>query len=214
MQSTNEDGQKQNGLSWSTPAAGSAPATKAPVTPAPMSQPPRTSGGSKTAMYVAMLVLGVIAGIVIAWGWAASRSTTPTGTNTNSTAGTNTNGSSNTNTNTGVVGTTGQGSDPSLTIITPQAAGTSVAVQKAIVSQPTWIVVYEDKDGEPGNALGAGLFFPEKQNGTVELLRATVSGRSYLVTKQVDNGDRKFSLHGDAFLTEGGQPMWVSFKAQ
>jgi len=82
------------------------------------------------------------------------------------------------------------------------------------VSAPTWIVVYENNAGQPGNALGAALFFPENQGGTVELLRGTTAGKSYLATEQVDNGDRKFSLKDDQFLSEDGVPQWVTFEVK
>lgn len=107
-----------------------------------------------------------------------------------------------------------EGSDATLLIMSPQAAGTSVTISKAIVAEPTWIVVYENNNGTAGNALGAALFFPDRQSGTVELLRATVSGKSYLVAKQVDNGDHRFSLRDDQLLSEGGEVQWVSFDVQ
>ncbi len=157
-----------------------------------------------------MVVIGVIAGVALAWGWASWRSS-PGTTASNGTATT----TATTSGNTLGVDTTSVpalGSNPGLTIMSPQAAGNSVAVGKAIVSVPTWIVIYEDNNGAPGNALGAALFFPEGQTGTVELLRATMPGKTYLAAKQVDNGDHKFSLKDDQFLTEGGHVQWVSFE--
>ncbi len=207
----NSDNQKP-GLSWSAPAS-----TPKPATPAPSMQksaPVTTPTGPSTAKYVGMIVVGVIIGVLIAWAWSAAHTptdntqTTSTSTsqnsNDNSTATTDTNSDS---------GTPAEGSDPSLLVMSPQKAGSSVAISKAIVTEPTWVVIYENKGGKPGNALGAALFFPEAQAGTVELLRPTVAGNSYLVVKQVDNGDRKFSLHQDQILTEGGQTQWVMFDA-
>jgi hypothetical protein len=158
-----------------------------------------------------MIVVGVIVGVLVAWGWSSMR---PSGTPI--TASSTTTGSATAGTNLGVSTTSipALGADPSLLIMSPQSSGRSVAIAKAIVSVPTWVVIYENKEGKPGNALGAALFFPERQTGSVELLRATTAGKSYLAVKQVDNGDRKFSLKGDPFLSEGGNVMWVTFEVK
>lgn len=220
MQENNSNGQKQNGpasqqggLSWSTPAAPvQTPAQKPAMQPkavpaAPVKAPPASSRSTK---YTGMVVAGVVAGILIGWGWTAFRS--PTSDVTVEQGKTSTD----TGTNLGVDTNTvpALGSNPSLTITSPQPAGTSVAIAKAIVSVPTWIVIYENNSGKPGNALGAALFFAEGQAGTVELLRATLPGRSYLAVKQVDNGDRKFSLKDDQLLSEGGEVQWVTFETK
>lgn len=226
MQDNNGGKGKQGGLSWTTPSTPAHTPHSAPkhASPAP------TSGGGKgpvpssAGKYVGMVVVGVLAGVIIAWGWNAMRNnsgvaqndTQQTG-NATSTNGANSNdrhasGGSNLGVNTGSI--PALGSDPGLSIMSPQPAGMSVAISKAIVSAPTWVVVYENKEGTPGNALGAALFFPERQAGTVELLRATVPGRSYLVVKQVDNGDRKFSLKDDTFLSEGGEVQWVTVEVR
>ena len=217
MQEKNEGGRTQTGLSWSTPAA-STPAQK-PVVPqkaAPAAAAQSAAGGT-TSKYVSMVVVGVLAGVLIAWGYSSWRA--PAGGATTSTATSTADTKSATTADTtglGIDTTTLPviGSDATLTIASPQKPGTSVAVEKAVVSTPTWVVVYENKDGKPGNALGAALFFPESQSGTVELLRGTVSGRSYLAARQVDNGDRKFSLKDDQFLTEGGKVVWVTFEVK
>jgi hypothetical protein len=164
---------------------------------------------SKSAKYIGMIVVGILAGVVIAWGATSFRSSSVA---ENGSA----DGTASTSKNLGVDTTSvpSLGSDPSLTIMSPQPAGMSVQVAKAIVSSPTWVVVYEDSNGKPGNALGAALFFPEHQTGAVELLRATSPGKNYLVVRQMDNGDRKFSLKDDQFLSEGGEVQWVTFQTR
>ena len=199
MPENNSDNQKQGGLSWSTPAQNPLPAQKPAA--APKAQEP-SKPASNSTKYIIMIVLGVIAGVVIAWGWSALRSPQEA----TSTADTNTGA----DTSTALISASGLG----LTIASPQIAGNSVAVAKAVVFAPTWIVVYENNGGQPGNALGAALFFPENQGGTVELLRGTSAGKSYLATEQVDNGDRKFSLKDDQFLSEDGVPQWVTFEVK
>ena len=96
-----------------------------------------------------------------------------------------------------------------------QDAGLTVSVTAAIVASPTWIVVYESRNGVPGNALGAALFTPERTTGSVNLLRGTISGQTYFVGQQRDNGDRVFSLENDAVaLDEGGNPILVQFQTR
>lgn len=181
-----------------------------PVSSAPV---PVTTSGGNTAKYAGMVVVGVIAGVLIAWGWSSWRpspasTTNGTATTTSSTTSTSTGGTTAVDTSTASL------SSASLSITSPQPAGDSVAVASAIVSAPTWVVIYEDNNGKPGNALGAALFFPGSPSGTVELLRATTAGKTYLAVKQVDNGDRKFSLKTDQLLAEGGQVQWVTFETK
>lgn len=98
--------------------------------------------------------------------------------------------------------------------VSPQDAGLEVAISSATVSVPTWVVVYESVNGEPGRALGATLFFPATngKSGTVSLLRATEPGQSYLIGENTDSGDRVFALHGDEPVVDlAGQPVWYTF---
>ncbi len=215
MQENNgNNNQKQGGLSWSAPAA-QTPAQKSVTQTKPAASVKMPEGGSSsTGKYVGMVAAGIVAGALIAWGWSAFRAPSSTVSESDTTkTDTSTTASDNTNLGVDTSSVPALGSDPALSIMSPQSAGASVAISKAIVTTPTWVVVYEDNNGKPGNALGAALFFPERQTGTVELLRATTAGKSYLVAKQVDNGDRKFSLKDDQFLSEGGVVQWVTFKA-
>jgi len=200
MQENNNSKPSQGGLSWTTPAQSPMPVQKPVITPKVQVMPLKQAPNS--TKYIIMIVLGVIAGVIIAWGYSALRSPQEAA----STSDTNTGA----DTSTALISASGLG----LTIASPQIAGNSVAVAKAAVSAPTWIVVYENNGGQPGNALGAALFFPENQGGTVELLRGTSAGKSYLATEQVDNGDRKFSLKDDQFLSVDGSPQWVTFEVK
>lgn len=202
----NSGSNSQGGLSWSQPAPTSAPkeeskplASTADKKPATLAMTP---GTSNMATYVGLLVAGAIIGILIVWGWNAARQ--PGGVTTTATSTPNTPSKSTTGTTTDTQ-SPAIGSDPSLVVLTPQSAGTQVTISKAIVSSPTWVVVYDNRDNKPGNVLGAALFFPERQSGTVNLLRATQSGKTYFVGKRVDDGDRKFSLAKDNLLKEGDE---------
>lgn len=202
----NDSPQKQNPLSWVSPNAQkpAAPAAQAVTKP---SVPATAMANSSTGKYVGMVVVGVIAGILVAWAWTAGRTSSPADPATASTE-------QDANASASSTSTPAQGADPALSIMSPQTPGTTVTISKAIVDRPTWVVIYENKDGKPGNALGATLFFPERQAGSVSLLRATMSGRSYLAVKQVDDGDRKFELRGDQYLSEGGEVQWVTFEVR
>jgi hypothetical protein len=155
---------------------------------------------SNAAKLTGWVAVGIVAGVVLAWGITAALnhkgSPTTAGalqsaTSTNDTAG-----------------------NAGLTVASPQKAGASVAVSGVDVSVPTWVVVYENRAGKPGNVLGAALFFAGSPSGTVELLRNTVAGQAYFVTEQEDNGDHRFSLKSDTLVSgSDGQPVWVSFTA-
>lgn len=163
---------------------------------------PKSPAASNTARYAGLLAAGLIVGVLIAGGWGSLRK--PTGAL--STATTTAGGMS--------AAEAGSGSTAALTIESPQKAGKRVEVAHISVNAPTWVVVYEDRSGKPGNALGARLFFAGQSSGAVDLLRATTAGTSYLAVKQADNGDRKFSLKGDPYLSEGGEVRWVKFEVQ
>lgn len=215
MQQSN-GGDKQNtqqgGLSWSI----TQPQKQANVQKSVMPAQKAPAAGPSTGTYIGLIVVGIVVGILAAWAYSAMRSPDTETASTTSTSTSQTSNTASTGTQSATSTSSGlaAGSDPSLTVMSPQKPGTSVAIYKAIVSSPTWVVVYENNNGKPGNALGAALFFPDRQAGTVELLRATVSGKSYLLAKQTDNGDRKFSLKNDPFLTENGEIMWVTVEVR
>src|SRR3989338_748980 len=215
MQEKNDGGQnKQGGLSWSTPQNQNQ--QQKPLIPAkPAVLPAASPSGGNAARYAGMVVVGVIAGVIVAWGCSAWRAPGGTANNTNATSTTSLTGTPAGGDNLGVdVGTAALGSNISLSIASPQSAGNSVAVARAVVSAPTWVVIYENNNGAPGYALGAALFFPGTSSGSVELLRATAAGKTYLAAEQLDNGDRRFSLKDDKFLSEDGTPQWVTFEVR
>jgi hypothetical protein len=61
----------------------------------------------------------------------------------------------------------------------------------------TWVAVYEDKNGEPSNLIGTGLFFGGITEGMSPVVRPTVKGLKYYVTLIKDNGDRVFNMAED-----------------
>lgn len=216
MQQPNND--KKPGLSWSTPSSANSANTAAPKQQAP-SVPltlPKMSpnNANPAARYVGTFVGGLIVGIILAWGWWAVAHKDNTAVTANGTATVN-------KTETSAATTKGSASAASdivleggeLTVASPQTAGQSVHIDNATVSKPTWVVVYDDLNGKPGNILGAQLFFTSG-SGIVTLLRPTMAGKTYLVGRSIDDGDRKFQKGSDQPVADAnGNPIVTSFTA-
>lgn len=206
---------QKNGLSWTdtpkpvTPAAPaqsqpvppSTPTPKSNPTPAPKQPVKQTAPGapepSKKNLGLTFAG-GIVLCALIIWGVTALRSDdtkSPTDTtDTPSQVGTDT-------------------SEPDTTeVITveDQAAGKNVAVSGLALTEPTWIVVYDEKDGAPAGILGAVLVFPPQTSTLVPLVRATVSGNKYLVGQSMTNAGSHI------FSRETTKPLeiWGSFTAQ
>jgi len=217
-QNGNQNQNNQNGqnkqLSWTnSPNQGAATQGNAPqhnqqkVTP-PVQKPvviakptaAATTSNRSAAKVTGWLAVGVVAGVLIAWG--ATSLVRHNGTNT-TTAGSLQNATSTDQVATSTL----------LSVASPQKAGMTVEVSGVNVSEPTWVVVNESRNGKPGNVLGAALFFPGSSTGTVTLLRGTVAGESYFVSERKDNGDHRFSMSADVAVTIDGQPTSASFSA-
>lgn len=101
-----------------------------------------------------------------------------------------------------------------LAIPKTQKAGMMVAVAHVEVSTPTWVVVYENKNGGRGPVLGAALFDKGRIKGVVELLRPTVQGKAYFVGQTKDDGDRMYSASHDTIENDAsGKQLLVPFTA-
>lgn len=104
-------------------------------------------------------------------------------------------------------------SDGSLSLPSPQSSGLEVSVSHIVVTVPTWVVIYENYNGQPGNALGAGLFTPERRSGVVDLLRGTLPGQTYFAGEARDDGDHMFSMVNDPAVRDaGGNPIVLQFQ--
>lgn len=92
-----------------------------------------------------------------------------------------------------------------------QAAGDAVHIASAKLKDSAWVAIHEDKNGKPGNILGA-LLLPAglSEDATVELLRPTVAGVYYAMLHQ-NNGDRQFDYDTDTPLTANGSPVMQRF---
>ena len=201
---------------------------KAPSMPSNSSSKKNDSRQGSGARTAGIFIAGVIVGLIIGWGWfSLGRDNGAVATNDNDDTTATTQGAvtatSGTQTGTAKTGTSAGGSgavtaSPSGTSglgIDSQSAGLSVKVSSVSVSAPTWVVIYDNVNGTPGNALGARMFFPGETSGTIELLRATISGKSYFAGEYVDDGDHKYSKQSDSQVkTVAGTPLIVQFNAR
>lgn len=221
------------------PTAQVPPPRTTPMVPAYMQQ----KGGPKQGnrKFLGILAGGVLLGFIVGWAWFAFRPATDEGpivTNGNNTENTTEENTSTGGTNTSTTGGTGTsstgGSDGGgivpvtvpgvqaaandfVSVPTPQAPGNRVLISGLTVSVPTWIVVYDNKGGVRGNALGAALFFPTSPNSPINiaLLRSTIAGQSYFIGRRVDNGDKIFSMQSDAAVIDaGGNPVYQTLIVQ
>ncbi len=242
-QQGNQGQQKpQGGLSWSQSPSGTgstpnnnnsgASTPVKPVAPAMQSKPAAATGSmankSSTNNYNAakpasggrlagIFISGVIVGLIIGWGWFSLRNdAAKVAENANATTTEMVGGETNTTgTVPGTTGTNGTVMQNTGSLSATSKSSLSVALSGIAVTAPTWIAVMDNNAGKAGNALGAAMFFPGQKSGTIELLRGTVSGKTYLVGEYADNGDHKFSKSADTqVMGVAGNPMLVEFTAQ
>ncbi len=98
--------------------------------------------------------------------------------------------------------------------VADQEPGIVVAVGKIVLASPGWVVIREDRGGEPGNILGARRFDAGEGRGEVELLRGTVEGGIYYAILHGDDGDRSFDYTADLPLRDQqGNVISMKFRA-
>jgi len=100
-------------------------------------------------------------------------------------------------------------------VVADQPAGNSVVVSKVTLEKAAWVVVHEDRDGAPGNILGA-LWLPAgtATQASVELLRDTQAGKAYYVMIHEDTlSDKQFDHAQDLPLKDAsGAVIMMKFK--
>ncbi|MCC7500333.1 hypothetical protein IT396_00810 [Candidatus Nomurabacteria bacterium] len=196
MQDTEKDKEKAD-LSWTKPSS-IVDAVTAKTSSVQHAEP-------SVARSVGIFAAGVVVGVLVGWGFSVMKSE-PVATSLNASEG-------------GAVARAGLSVGPNgevqgaFEVSAEQKAGKKVVITRAVVSAPTWIVVYDSVDGTVGRALGASLFSPQKQSGTVTLLRATVPGKSYFVGQAVDNGNGTFSMSTDTPVMVGEERLLLTFTA-
>ncbi|HEY9582806.1 MAG TPA: hypothetical protein VJK09_00640 [Candidatus Paceibacterota bacterium] len=99
--------------------------------------------------------------------------------------------------------------------VSNQLAGSMVKIDNVSLAFDGWVVIHEDRDGTPGNALGAQRFDKGSYaGGQVELARGTVTGGKYYAMLHVDDGDKMFDLKTDLPATQDGTMVMAVFSAQ
>ncbi len=161
---------------------------------------------TQAPVYAALLVGGVIVGVLMATAWSSYNLGELTGVATSTVVA----GAASSTTAT----TTPKTPTEAPLSVADQPSGPSVSISRINIAKPTWIVVYVSREGRPGNALGARLFTAGDKLGKVGLLRNTEPGQRYFVGLSVDNGDRAFSLTKDRPLADAdGGPLLATFRA-
>ncbi len=222
-QGGNQNNPKQSGLSWSQPSSAKPVSTitgtaSAQVKSQPMLKPATPAKEKGTRRPFVIFAAGVVVGGLLAWSWFSAVPESAVVTENTPPAAS---GSTGENSATVPANTSGAAlpgaviNNEALVVPSPQDAGLSVAVTNATVSSPTWVVVYESNNGVRGNALGAALFFPQGGTRTIKLLRATTAGKTYLIGRHVDNGDKQFSMTLDKpVVNAAGNPVYAEFKTR
>ena len=237
-QNPQNNNQPKAGLSWTQPTPATNTQNKGTT---PYSKPVSTTAAQATDS--TGRVIGIIVGIIVvfalaAWGIVAlnKRSASNDVSTATSTSETTTNNTSADNTPTDTSATpvttaptptpahettpvtptqTAAAGSASLDVKAMQDAGDQVAFTNLNISQPTWVMVYESTDGQPGRILGAQLFFKGDTSGTVHLLRPTIAGQTYYVGAAVDNGDKTFAKADEKYVLDAnGKQMWIKFQTK
>ncbi len=104
--------------------------------------------------------------------------------------------------------------DRKLIISANQAPGVEISIAELSLPEEGWVVIYEDRGGVPGNALGARRF----DSGvyayiSVGVLRPTLPGGLYYAVIHSDDGDKQFNLDNDfPVRDEEGAPFMIPFR--
>lgn len=93
----------------------------------------------------------------------------------------------------------------------PQAMVKSVKFE----TRAGWVAIHEDREGKPGNILGAAwLPVGEHQGTKVDLLRPMEAGKTYYAMLHDDDGDKQFNYKNDLSLPSAtGEPIMMAFRA-
>lgn len=208
-----QNNDKKPQLSWAQPLSSIKP-TPSPA-PAAAVSASHEQNHMKRNLIITVVAILVVAGI--AWAITGNKeSSTDTATPSGSTATTGTNSTGGT-VPAGTSSSSAQVSFPSgdLVIASPQNAGLEIAISKVTVQVPTWVVIYESYNGQPGNVLGAALFTNDRSSGAVDLLRGTLPGQSYFAGEARDDGDHMFSMVNDpATRDANGNPITLTFETR
>jgi hypothetical protein len=95
-----------------------------------------------------------------------------------------------------------------------QASGSSVVVNRLVLAERSWVVIYEDERGRPARILGAGRFpVGVHSDVVIDLQRPTEdAGVYYAMLHHTDEND-EFDPQSDLPLTDSsGTPIMIRFE--
>jgi hypothetical protein len=103
-------------------------------------------------------------------------------------------------------------------LVRNQLPGDSVSIDSAVLSEIGWVAIHEDRNGVPGNILGATLFNVGRNRGIVELLRPTVEGGTYyaMLHDEAGRGENGFTFDHETdlpIIDSSGNPIMIRFNA-
>lgn len=102
-------------------------------------------------------------------------------------------------------------------MVKDQPAGRQVLVESVRVTAPTWVAIREDRDGAPGDIMGATLIpsAGAQSSVVVDLIIPSESSKKYHVNLYSDNGDRLFDNNQDELVKGAdGLVMDATFSTQ
>ncbi len=86
--------------------------------------------------------------------------------------------------------------------VSNQTPGDLITIDKVSLSQPSWIAIYSDNEGEPDSILGAQyLVAGEYTNVPVQIFARTVAGQTYYAVITSDDGTVAFDYKKDLPIT-------------
>jgi hypothetical protein len=99
--------------------------------------------------------------------------------------------------------------------VVDQKPGIMVSIGSVDMPADGWVVVHEDRNGTPGNILGAQRFDAGSYaGGQIELLRTTLIGGQYYVMLHADDGDKLFDHKLDLPLAPTAGIVTATFFAK
>lgn len=97
---------------------------------------------------------------------------------------------------------------------TDQTAGIEVKLDYVLIHKPGFVVIHEDKDGQPGGFVAAGSLLNVGEMREAFVKTKTQAGKTYWAVLHSDNGDRNFDAKNDLPIRDSnGATVMAKFKA-
>ncbi len=129
---------------------------------------------------------------------------------------TNKNKSPSTSGTTGSSNSMGMMVDNNSIAVSGQGETNTLIASMGVLSDPGYIVVHEDNNGQPGNIIGVSkLVAPGMIHGvSVTLSRKAVAGEKLYAMLHKDNGDKTYSDADAPVMGKNGEPIMMNVTVQ